>query len=152
MVKIIDNEKERKYSIGDTFVDTDDGDEYMLVGTDEDEVVIVTTSGDYIGKILGHKYKVDDINSITYAELDDMSNCNACDMKLTSDRSTGFKPVSFVIETEGELKELLCRLNVTSSAVDDYIIINDYESSYSNVSSMFDCIKSECVKRGLYRS
>jgi hypothetical protein len=54
--------------------------------------------------------------------------------------------------TEDELKELLCRLNVRACYIDDAIIVHDFESSYHNVSSMFDCIKSECVKRGLYRS
>lgn len=70
--------------------------------------------------------------------------------KMESDEPM-FTPVKLVIETEGELKELLCRLNVPSSAVHQHAIIRNYESSYGNVSSMFDCIKSECVKRGLYK-
>jgi len=116
MVKIIGN----TYSIGNTFVDTDDGDEYLLVGVDYDEVVLSVTSGDFVGRILGTKCKVDDMRNITYDELDDISNGCACDLEST----TGFKPVSFVIETEDELKELWMRYLLSASQVNDGIYSN----------------------------
>jgi len=141
MVKIIDN----TYSIGDTFVDTDDGDEYMLVETDDDEVVIAVTSGDYTGQRLGDKWKVDDIHNITYDELDDMSDCNAGSMKLIG--GTGFKPVSFVIETEDELKELWMRYLLTASHVNKGIFI-DYGYTVEE-NDTWDKINVKCNELGL---